>query len=349
MKTPALLLLSFVLVARAADDPEAVCRTHLRHLAGAVKAYKLVHDDKSPAKLSELYTEGLADSLSDFTCPGSGITITVAAEIDAKTDYVLGTGEILVREKAVHHGAQALGIFADATIKGVDGTPAATASATANSAQAPPPIVAPQTKPTSPPPANEPPKVTTTTALPAVTPPSKVATATTVPATSTAGQQSITLRDASGAPALPAEQLEEFIRKARASVAEPVNGVNGNGAGLEVVKSDPGISVLSTGDDFDAEGASGLGLGFEFRGDGKLVVGSVQKDSIGEEVGIKTGDAVSELNSQPAPTRAKPGAVTPEELAKLAGFAADKPLLITIQQADEKTNSFSLKLKPAAK
>jgi hypothetical protein len=40
-----------LVLARAEDAiTEAACRTHLRNLGGAVKAYRLIHEDKTPAK-----------------------------------------------------------------------------------------------------------------------------------------------------------------------------------------------------------------------------------------------------------------------------------------------------------
>ena len=109
----ALLLLLPALV--HADDNEATCRTHLKHLAGAVGAYKLIHNDKPPGKLSDLYLDGFVDSYSDFVCPASGTSITSTGEIDAKSDYAFATGDIVVQEKAGHRFAA----FADGSIKPV--------------------------------------------------------------------------------------------------------------------------------------------------------------------------------------------------------------------------------------
>ncbi len=154
----ALLLLSAVVV-RGAEDSENVCRTHLRHLGGALKAYKLLHEDKAPTKLSELYLEGLTDSLGDFNCPASGTTIATAAEIDAKSDYEPGSGDILVREKLAHHGDKPLAILADGSIKPIDSTktaetapakPAANAAAVPAVTETTPPVPAPAPPPTPP-------------------------------------------------------------------------------------------------------------------------------------------------------------------------------------------------------
>src|SRR2546423_1448383 len=49
-----LLLITLPTIARA-DDSEGACGTHLKHLGGAVKAYQLIHNNKNPAKLSDLY------------------------------------------------------------------------------------------------------------------------------------------------------------------------------------------------------------------------------------------------------------------------------------------------------
>jgi predicted metalloprotease with PDZ domain len=116
-----LILLVVAPLANAADEPANDCRARLRTLGGAVKAYRLLHDDKSPAKLSDLFLEGLADSLADFVCPGSGSKISAASDIDAKSDFALGSGEILVREKVARHDGKALAVFADGAIKSVDG------------------------------------------------------------------------------------------------------------------------------------------------------------------------------------------------------------------------------------
>lgn len=127
-----LTLLLIVPAIVCADDPDAVCRTHLKHLGGAVKAYQLTHDDKLPAKLSDLYLDGLVESHTDFVCPSSGTTITTTGEIDAKSDYVLATGNVLVQEKADHH----LAAYANGSIKPTGGAVTTTDSGPAT----PPPI-----------------------------------------------------------------------------------------------------------------------------------------------------------------------------------------------------------------
>ncbi len=127
MKTNLALAFALALATRAqaADDPETVCRAHLRNLGAAVKAYELVHNKQAPTKLSALYLEGWADSYGDFVCPASGTSITLTTDIDTKSDYELGTGDILVREKAARHGGKALAVFADGTIKQIEAPAAA--------------------------------------------------------------------------------------------------------------------------------------------------------------------------------------------------------------------------------
>ncbi len=135
MKRLAALLLLLPALAHA-DDSETVCRTHLKHLSAAVSAYKLIHNNP-PAKLSDLYLDGLVDTYSDFVCPTSGTSITVTGEVDAKSDYALSTGDVLVRETTARHAGQALAAFADGAIKPVAGTSAPISNPTSPS---PPPV-----------------------------------------------------------------------------------------------------------------------------------------------------------------------------------------------------------------
>ena len=118
MKILLALILALPAIARA-DDKETDCRQHLTKLAGAVKAYRLIHNDKSPAKLSDLYLDGLVDSVGYFVCPASGTSISSSSEIDAKSSYALGTGNELIRETAARHGDKALAIMNDGSIKPV--------------------------------------------------------------------------------------------------------------------------------------------------------------------------------------------------------------------------------------
>ncbi len=285
MKTRIALLLLLAGVAHAADtNPETACRTHLRNLGGAVKAYALLHDNKSPAKLSVLYLEGLVDSLGDFVCPASGVSITMASEIDAKSNYELGSGDVLIREKAARHDGQALAVFADGSIRAVEG--------------APPPAVSVSPEPATPAP--------TASVIRPATP----AAPTTV------------MRDATPPVAKPATPAGE---------EKPV---------LEVAKPDPGIQLdLETGFDFSEM----LGVTFAFQADGKLVIGSVNADSIGADMGFKAGDTVVEINEKPAPKgKGDARTVTGEELARLAGVSPGQSLLVTIEKADKEKVTFSL-------
>ena len=66
-----LLLLCLALLSLAQEpNSDALRRGQLKHMGGALRAYQIIHDGKSPAKLSDLYREGLAESLSDFVRPG---------------------------------------------------------------------------------------------------------------------------------------------------------------------------------------------------------------------------------------------------------------------------------------
>src|SRR5690348_5666961 len=124
MKPGAVTLLLCLALFALAQEPnsDAIRRGQLKHLGGAVKAYQIIHDGKSPAKLSDLYHEGLAENLSDFVRPGSHTLITIESEIDQKSDYTLesmpDTKDLLVREKSPSDAdGKVLGVFADGTIK----------------------------------------------------------------------------------------------------------------------------------------------------------------------------------------------------------------------------------------
>jgi TPR repeat protein len=157
----AVALVAFPLLAQAQDD--SARRAQIKHLGGAIKAYGILHENKPPAKLSDLYRDGLADKLSDFVCPGSGTTIASEAEIDAKCDYTLepigDKKDMLVREKTpVKGGNTVLAIFADGKIEalpvsgGTTATPAPSATASAMPSPTAPPAtpVASTTPATSP-------------------------------------------------------------------------------------------------------------------------------------------------------------------------------------------------------
>lgn len=171
------LTLSLVLVAtlaRAADDPEAGCRSRLRNLGGAISAYRLIHENKPPAKLSDLYLDGLVTSLEDFICPASGSSIKTDSEIDAKSDYTLepaaGAKDMFVREKTARHGGAPLAIFADGSIKAVG-----PAGATAPS-PSPPAVTQATASPSAASPSPSPTAVAQATASPASSPSPKSAT-----------------------------------------------------------------------------------------------------------------------------------------------------------------------------
>jgi hypothetical protein len=97
-----------LLIAAPQPDPDAVCRQKLENLAAAITTYKIIHDGRKPERLSDLYSEGLIASLSDFVVPGTESTLRTRADIDAQTGFVMaGPGDaqtVLVREKAPRAG-----------------------------------------------------------------------------------------------------------------------------------------------------------------------------------------------------------------------------------------------------
>ena len=147
----ALALMAVPLLANAQDaSNEAAGSSRLKHLAGAIKAYQILHDKKPPAKLSDLYRDGLADSFGDFVRPGSATVITMDSEIDAKSDYTLESlpdvKDILVREKTAEAGKdKLLAVFQDGSIKPVPAPGGAAA------AVSPPVVAATSAVPESPP------------------------------------------------------------------------------------------------------------------------------------------------------------------------------------------------------
>ncbi len=167
------LLLALPFAARAADETETKCRARLKNLGGAVTAYKLLHEDKLPAKLSDLYRDGLVENFSDFVCPSSGVTIAAVSDIDEKSDYTLESlsdaKDLLVREKKPSHGDSVLAIFKDGSIK-----PVRVAATTGISPPVTPPTNPATTTAVVPPvnpPVTPPPTVTPPVTPPTVTPP----------------------------------------------------------------------------------------------------------------------------------------------------------------------------------
>jgi Double zinc ribbon len=134
-----MLLLCSALVAFGEEpNSDAVRRGQLKHLGGAVKAYQIIYAGKSPAKLSDLYREGLAESFSEFVRPGSPTFITVDSEIDEKSDYTLesmpDTKDLLVREKSPGPDGAILGVFANGAIKVLATSKSSVAGAKPNAA-----------------------------------------------------------------------------------------------------------------------------------------------------------------------------------------------------------------------
>lgn len=120
-----LLLGSPAISSAQETNSEAVCRLRLKRIGTAVRAYKLIHE-KPPAKLADLYLEGLVESVGEFACPASGTSIVLASEIDAKSDYTFaplpGAKDLLVREKTSRHtNGNVLATFSDGSIRLVRG------------------------------------------------------------------------------------------------------------------------------------------------------------------------------------------------------------------------------------
>ncbi len=142
--TAALLLWFPALLCAQEANSGAIRRGQLKHLAGAIKGYEIIHDNKAPAKLSDLYRDGLADSLGDFVRPGSGTSITVDSEIDAKSDYTMEPlpelKDLLVREKNPEPGKdKLLAIAKDGAIKKVSVGKTSVAATSATPAGSPSP------------------------------------------------------------------------------------------------------------------------------------------------------------------------------------------------------------------
>src|SRR5581483_4911517 len=101
------LLPHFSAVAQDTNS-DTVCRERLKLLGGAVRAYRIIHDNQAPAKLSDLYLDGLVENLGDVTDSASGAYIGTASEIETKSDFTLasvpGVTNLVVREKVPHHG-----------------------------------------------------------------------------------------------------------------------------------------------------------------------------------------------------------------------------------------------------
>jgi hypothetical protein len=150
MRSTAVLTLSllacFIVLAPAAEElpNDAARTTHLKHLAGAIKGYEIIHDGKPPAKLSDLYRDGLADSLGDFVRPGSAALPSSESEIDAKSDYTMESlpelKDVLVREKNPEPGKdKLLAIAKDGAIKEVSVGKSSVAATSATPAGSPSP------------------------------------------------------------------------------------------------------------------------------------------------------------------------------------------------------------------
>ena len=130
------------------DKAETECRARLQRLGAGVRAYGMIDEGRRPARLSDLYYEGLVERLSDFSCPASGATIAAPAEIDAKSDFTLeppaAAVDALVRERSPRHSPdRLLAACADGTVKPI-AAPAGIPGVTAPPVPSTTPTPAPQ-------------------------------------------------------------------------------------------------------------------------------------------------------------------------------------------------------------
>ncbi|MBI5687298.1 MAG: tetratricopeptide repeat protein [Verrucomicrobia bacterium] len=129
----------------AAPAPDTVCRANLDQLGAGIRAYRLIHDGRNPAKLSDLYLDGLVNDLSLFACPAAAGGLTNPADVDARSHYTLepiaGAKGTLVREKTpAHENGKVLAAFDDGSVKLVSLSTSAA------------PLVTPPRPPVTPPP-----------------------------------------------------------------------------------------------------------------------------------------------------------------------------------------------------
>jgi hypothetical protein len=99
-------------VATPQSDPDATCRERLERLGAAITTYQAIHEGRKPENLSDLYSEGLIISLSDFVVPGSEAGLRSRADIDVQTNFTLAqpgdAPNVLVREKAPRAGRETI-------------------------------------------------------------------------------------------------------------------------------------------------------------------------------------------------------------------------------------------------
>jgi hypothetical protein len=310
----ALAFLAFPLLAQAQDD--SARRTQIKHLGGAIKAYGILHENKPPAKLSDLYRDGLADKLSDFVCPGSGTTIASEAEIDAKSDYTMepmgDKKDMLVREKApAKGGSTVLAIFSDGKIEAL---PFSGATIEATPAPSATPTAAPSLTPT---PATPAPSATPERS-PSPSLASPTATAPAVSPTRTPGDSNSSGAMRSIPPMPPRSPMPR---------STPTDET-------------PQI-VIGKDDEFPPFDLSDfLGISFALEKDGSVIVSDVKANSVGAQMKLSRGDRIVEINEKPIPMReTTPRAITQEELGKLVGAGPDSGLQIVIERASDKMRS----------
>lgn len=292
----ALAFAAFPLLAHAQDD--SARRAQIKHLGGAIKAYGILHENKLPVKLSDLYRDGLADKLSDFVSPGSGTAITSDAEIDAKGDYTMepvgDKKDMLVREKAPAKGGNTvLAIFADGKIEALP-----VSGGTTEATKLPSPSPTPTAMPSA--------TAAAATAVPSATP--TVSPTPTAPDTSTPATRAT--------PSIPARS------------PTPSSTTTDENPQIVIDKSDefPPFDLS----DF-------LGVSFALQKDGSVIVSDVKANGIGTQMGLARGDRIVEINNKPIPMReTAPKAITQEELGKLVGAPPDSALQIVIERGSDK-------------
>jgi hypothetical protein len=285
---------------------ENTCRENLELLGAAYSRFLYMNEGKPPSRMSDLYTQGLVLDLGAFTCPAASNRIANARQIDELTSYEVTTN--LADKLPMLLFKEKHGFHGGQALTFYSDRSFRKIAATSIATPTPTPVAVPTPTP--------PPRVAETTPTPAA--PAFVTRGATPPPPPL-GPTPVR-RDANPAP-----------------VAKPAGPPVGDNPLVQVTKAAPGLEMAA-----DAAFGDFMGVTFAFQADGKLVLGSVKADSIGADLGFKAGDAVVEINEKPAPKGT--GAARPvpdDELAKLAGSPAGKPVLLTVQKADGEKITFS--------
>lgn len=295
MKILLALLFALPLLSRA-EDAETVCRAHLKRIGGAVRAYRLIHENKDPARLSDLYLEGLVESYGDFVCPSSGTAITLTSEIDTKSDYTLeplqDVKDLVAREKTPRHAGNILAVFADGAMRliAMPG-PQEAVSASKPAPVSPPPATAATQPPIVPQPATaiaQPPGPPPTTATQPVQPsqPAVVSSTTPPPAVSV-GRPGVTVTTQSGSPSLKVIPSEDG--KIEVQLIPP---------GFVVSPQSPAPPPPALGQ--RAPGYLGISVGNTQQAATGAVVADVTRGGPADTAsGLKPGDHIISVNGNP--------------------------------------------------